>query len=283
MAATFKIELQKDYTIMSNHHLKNRNLSLKAKGLQSLMLSLPESWDYTIRGLVTLSKDGRDSVIAALKELENEGYLERHRKRNEKGQVQDTEYIIYQIPQNSKPNTEIPTQDKPITENPIQEKPTQVNPTQSNTYKSKTKVSNTQSINHSSKSTQQNGNVENSVENYEEVIESVKEQIEYDILRQKYSDSSQLDEIVSIMTEVMMSDKDITINGRKIPCSMIHNIYQKIDFDCIVYVIDSVYEYSKRKRISNIKGYLITALYNAPMTINTYYTAECNYDMENPK
>lgn len=278
MAEVFRVQRTKDFTIMSNHHFKNRNLSLKAKGLLSLMLSLPEDWDYTIKGLTTLNKDGRDSVISALKELESAGYLVRRRLRNEKGQVGDTEYIISETP-----ITENPTQEKPVTENPIQEKPTQVNPTQSNTYKSKTKVSNTQSINHSSNSTQQNGNVENSVENYKEVIESVKEQIEYDILRQKYSDSSQLDEIVSIMTEVMMSNKDITINGRKIPCSMIHNIYQKIDFDCIVYVIDSVYEYSKRKRISNIKGYLITALYNAPMTINTYYTTECNYDMENPK
>ena len=272
MAEVFRVQRTKDFTIMSNHHFKNKNLSLKAKGLLSLMLSLPENWDYTIKGLTTLSKDGRDSVISALKELEVAGYLVRKRMRNAKGQVSDTEYIISETPMTENPTQDKPTQDKPITEFPAQDFPTQ-----SNTYKSKTKILNTQSINHSSNSTQQKGNVEN----YDEVVESVKEQIEYDILRQKYSDSSQLDEIVSIMTEVMMSDKDITINGRKIPCSMIHNIYQKIDFDCIIYVIDSVYEYSKRKRISNIKGYLITALYNAPMTINTYYTAECNYDMEN--
>lgn len=276
MAATFKIELQKDYTIMSNHHLRNRNLSLKAKGLQSLMLSLPDNWDYTIRGLVTLSKDGRDSVIAALKELENEGYLVRHRRRNEKGQVQDTEYIIYQIPHNSKPNTEIPTQDKPITENPTQGKPTQENPLQSNTNKSNTYLSNTQSINHSSNSKHQQRNVEN----YKEVVENIKEQIDYVLLKKKYSDSSQLDEIVSIMTEVMMSDNDIKICGRKISCDMIHNIYSKIDCDCIEYVIDSINEYSKKKRISNIKGYLIATLYNAPITINTHYATECNYDFE---
>ena len=273
MAEVFRVQRTKDFTIMSNHHFKNKNLSLKAKGLLSLMLSLPENWDYTIKGLTTLSKDGRDSVISALKELEVAGYLVRKRMRNAKGQVSDTEYIISETPMTENPTQDKPTQDKPITEFPAQDFPTQ-----SNTYKSKTKILNTQSINHSSNSTQQKGNVEN----YDEVVESVKEQIEYDILRQKYSDSSQLDEIVSIMTEVMMSEKDITINGGKIPCSMIHNIYQKIDFDCIIYVIDSVYEYSKRKRISNIKGYLITALYNAPMTINTYYTAECNYDMENP-
>lgn len=276
MAEVFRVQRTKDFTIMSNHHFKNKNLSLKAKGLLSLMLSLPENWDYTIKGLTTLSKDGRDSVISALKELEVAGYLVRKRMRNAKGQVSDTEYIISETPMTENPTQDKPTQDKPITEFPAQDFPTQ-----SNTYKSKTKILNTQSINHSSNSTQQKGNVENSVENYDEVVESVKEQIEYDILRQKYSDSSQLDEIVSIMTEVMMSDKDITINSRKIPCNMIHNIYQKIDSDCIVYVIDSVDEYSKRKKINNIKGYLITALYNAPMTISTYYSAECNYDMEN--
>lgn len=336
MAATFKVNKTRDFTVMSNNHLRNRKLSLKAKGLQSLMLSLPDNWNYTLNGLVTLSKDGRDGVIAALQELEDNGYLIRTQERIG-GKFSHTVYTIYEIPNGiiitlhkfnkeikqfgclSEQSIEVITSNKvfqplqpfvedidtlktkiqelintqsedytersaetPCTEIPFTAKPFTENLTLSNTNKSKTNILNTQSINHSSNSTQQKRNVENSVENYDEAVESVKEQIEYDILRQKYSDSSQLDEIVSIMTEVMMSDKDITINGRKIPCSMIHNIYQKIDFDCIVYVIDSVYEYSKRKRISNIKGYLITALYNAPMTINTYYTAECNYDMENP-
>lgn len=278
MAATFKVEKTKDFTVMSNNHLRNKNLSLKAKGLQSLMLSLPDNWNYTLKGLISICKDGQSSVTSALKELEEFGYLKRVRLHDKSGKFAGWQYIVYETPYLENPNL-----DSPNTANPNSDKPNLENPLQSNTNQSNTYLSNTQSINHSSNSTQQKGNVENSVENYEEVIENVKEQIEYDILRQKYSDSSQLDEIVSIMTEVMMSDKDITINGRKIPCSMIHNIYQKIDFDCIVYVIDSVYGYSKRKRISNIKGYLITALYNAPMTINTYYTAECNYDMENPK
>lgn len=99
MAATFKIEQQKDFTIMANHHLRNKKLSLKAKGLQSLMLSLPPAWDYTLKGLATICSDGVDSISSALKELENAGYVVRKRVRNEQGRLCGTEYIIYQIPQ----------------------------------------------------------------------------------------------------------------------------------------------------------------------------------------
>ena len=101
MKTTFRIEKSKnynDYTVIPNHHLKNHNLSLKAKGLQTLLLSLPEDWDFTVEHLAALSKDNNDAVNSGLHELEAEGYLVRERKRNEKGQLTDMEYIIYQLP-----------------------------------------------------------------------------------------------------------------------------------------------------------------------------------------
>jgi len=98
MAQIFRVERTKNFTVMSNHHFKNKKLTLKAKGLLSLMLSLPDGWDYNMQGLATLSRDGIDSVRSAIKELEHHGYVERHRLRNEYGFYGDTEYIIREVP-----------------------------------------------------------------------------------------------------------------------------------------------------------------------------------------
>ena len=126
--SVIRVEKLKNYTTMNNHHFRNRELSLKAKGVMSLMLSLPDDWDYTIKGLATLSKDGVDSVRSALKELEEQGYLTMKRIRNELGHLTSAEYVLREIP-----NTELPMQEKPILENPISEKPILENPMQLNT------------------------------------------------------------------------------------------------------------------------------------------------------
>ena len=96
--AVFRIEKTRDYTVMANHHLKNRELTLKAKGLMSVLLSLPDDWDYTLAGLARISREGVDAIREAVKELERAGYVIRNRVRNEKGQLTDTEYVIYEQP-----------------------------------------------------------------------------------------------------------------------------------------------------------------------------------------
>ena len=96
--AVFRVEKTKNYTVMSNHHLRSKTLSLKAKGLMSLMLSLPEDWDYTTRGLAAISKEGVDAIGATLKELEKHGYLTRRRLRDSYGRVGDIEYTIHEQP-----------------------------------------------------------------------------------------------------------------------------------------------------------------------------------------
>lgn len=126
--AVMRINKTTDYTVMSNYHFREKDMSLKAKGLLSLMLSLPEDWDFTVKGLANLNKDGVDGVRAALEELKTFGYLKVTRERNEKGQVSGTVYDIYE-----KPTQEKPKEEKPILEKPIQEKPMQKNPTQLNT------------------------------------------------------------------------------------------------------------------------------------------------------
>ena len=96
--AVCRVEKTKNYTVMANYHLRDKRLSLKAVGLLSKMLSLPEEWDYTTRGLAAICKDGVDAIGAALKELENCGYLVRHRLRDDRGRMRDTEYVIYTCP-----------------------------------------------------------------------------------------------------------------------------------------------------------------------------------------
>ncbi len=156
--AIIRVEKTKDYTTMSNYHFREKDMSLKAKGLLSLILSLPEEWDYTLAGLSMLCRDGKDSVRTALTELEEFGYVETARVRDEKGRLQGTEYIVREIPVSSLPEKEEPvleepTLEKPILENPTLEnpaleKPTLENPTQLNTNKSNTKKLNIYLSNH---------------------------------------------------------------------------------------------------------------------------------------
>ena len=125
--SVFRINKTQNYTVMSNHHFKEKKMSLKAKGLLSLMLSLPDDWDYSISGLATLSKDGKDSIMSALAELEKFGYLTRTRLTNEKGQFAGVEYNIFEVPQPKNPISEKPNEENENSENSNAENPAQLN------------------------------------------------------------------------------------------------------------------------------------------------------------
>ena len=136
--AVFRIEKTRDYTVMANHHLRNTALSLKAKGLLSLMLSLPEDWDYTTKGLARICRDGVDSICATVRELEDAGYIIRERVRNANGRLGSIEYTILEQPRPpepkpGKPERENPVQVKPVLDSPVLGKPEQENPAQLNT------------------------------------------------------------------------------------------------------------------------------------------------------
>lgn len=148
--------------MMSNQHLRNKSLSCKAKGLLSMMLSYPEDWDYTLRGLTRCCRDGLDSIRNGINELEKTGYLIRGRKRNKNGQLGEAEYVIYEVPPaagqeypadtpQEQPPAALPESEKPVFPLPTSENPTQVNPTQLNTYRSNTYTPSTYSINPSLK------------------------------------------------------------------------------------------------------------------------------------
>jgi hypothetical protein len=136
--AVFRVNRNKNYTHMANYHFREKGMSLKAKGLLSLMLSLPEEWDYSINGLATLSKDGRESVMNTLAELEQFGYLKRTKLNDAKGRFTGYDYDIFEKPNAENPYPGNPTTDKPNTGNP-----TQLNTKESNTNQSNTKGLNT--------------------------------------------------------------------------------------------------------------------------------------------
>ena len=111
--AVFRVEKNKGYTVMSNHHLRNKELTLKAKGLLSQMLSLPENWDYTLAGLSHINKESIDAIRTAIWELEKAGYITRTQGRDEKGKMTAITYTIYEQPIS-------PVLDQPVLENPTQ-------------------------------------------------------------------------------------------------------------------------------------------------------------------
>ena len=127
----FRVERNKGYTVMSNHHLRNKDLTLKAKGLLSQMLSLPEDWDYTLKGLALINREKIDAIRQAIRELEQAGYIVRSRERDERGRLRGADYVIYEQPQ-TPPALDLPTLENPTLDNPTQEKPTLENPTQLN-------------------------------------------------------------------------------------------------------------------------------------------------------
>ena len=143
--AVFRVEKNKGYTVMSNHHLRNRDLTLKAKGLLSQMLSLPEDWDYTLAGLSHINREKIDAIREAVRELERAGYIQRSRERDEKGRLRGADYVIYEQPPpiSDLPTLENPTLDNPTQERHTQDKPTMENRTQLNKELSKTEKSNT--------------------------------------------------------------------------------------------------------------------------------------------
>ena len=203
--AVFRIEKTRDYTVMANHHLRNTALSLKAKGLLSLMLSLPEDWDYTMKGLARICKDGIDSISGGIRELETHGYLVRARVRNENGQLGSIEYTILEQPKEPA-QTPAPVREKPIRENPIQvnpmlDAPIQENPAQLNTKEQNKELSITQGsspIPSSPPTPREKSRIgQDRMRERESYREIILENIDYDILTQDEKlDRDRLDELV---------------------------------------------------------------------------------------
>lgn len=273
----FRIEKTRDYTVMANHHLKNRKLSLKAKGLLSVMLSLPETWDYTLRGLACISLESVDAIREAVRELEKAGYVVRSRARNSQGQLKQMEYTIYELPhlpteENpalEKPMQAEPTQDDAVQEEPVQENPLQLSTQVSNTYPEIIELSNKKGA--------------NPYPSNPHLIsawrETVRRNISYDILIQdsRY-DCKRLDEIVELMAETLATNRaTICVAGDDYPADEVRDRLLQINSLHIEYVFECLQR--NTSYIRNIKKYLLATLFNAPSTIDSYYSALVNHDL----
>ena len=285
--AVFRIEKTRDYTVMSNHHLRDMSLSLKAKGLLSLMLSLPENWDYTMKGLARICKDGIDSISGGIRELEEHGYLIRERVRGANGQLGSIEYTILEQPKEPTPAQEKPIRENPVQANPtlvtpVQEEPAQLNKEESSNYPSRTDLSSTELSNpiQSNPPTPAGARMGTdrmgARECYREVI---LDNIEYSYLVQdSHIDREQLDEIVDLIVDTVCSArKIIRIAGDDYPAEVVKSRFMKLDSSHVQYVMDCMKDNTTYVR--NIKKYLLAALYNAPTTINSYYSSLVQHDM----
>ena len=292
--AVFRVERNSGYTVMSNHHLRNKELTLKAKGLLSQMLSLPEDWDYTLAGLSHINRESIDAIRTAVWELEKAGYILRRQGRDEKGKMTAIEYTIYEQPQ---PILENPIPGKPMLENPTTDNPTSENPTQLNKELLKTNLPKKEKLNTDVSSThsipfhslnpspledaaqppeRKRKETTDAYSVYEEII---KDNIEYDYLIQdRYLDRDRIEEILALILETVCTKrKTIRIAGDDYPAELVKARFMKLNSEHIRFVLDCMQE--NTTKIRNIKQYMKAALFNAPSTIGNYYTSLVSHDM----
>ena len=285
--AVFRVQRTSDYTVMSNYHLRDRNLTLKSKGLLSMMLTLRDDWNYTTRGLAAISREGVDAIGTALKELELAGYITRRQLRDANGRISDTEYTIYERPQDvppdtDSPDTENPDMVNPDTDAPYLENPAELNTKKSNTQRSSTHLSSTDSIPFRADAAagppepkrRDAGMAE--IESYRELI---RDNIEYGLLRQEAGPyAGDLDEIVELLVETVCARRKYTrVSGSDFPHEVVKSRLLKLNCEHIRFAMQCMRE--NTTKIRNIKQYLLAVLFNAPTTIGNYYSALVNHDM----
>lgn len=286
--AVFRVERNAGYTVMSNHHLRNKNLTLKAKGLLSQMLSLPEDWDFTLAGLSYINREKIDAIREAIRELERAGYIVRSRERDEKGRLRGTDYVIYEQP--TQRTSDLPTLENPTLDDPTLENPMQINKDILMTDLSKKDQSITDlSVSASipilssnaveAKSSERKGKeaaAESAVDIYREII---KTNIDYDILLHNHRyDAERIDEIVDLILEtVCTARKTVRIAGDDFSVELVKSRFLKLNSSHIEFVLECMKQNTTKVR--NIKQYLRAVLFNAPSTIDNYYTALIAHDM----
>ena len=301
--AVFRVERTHNYTVMSNHHLRDKSLSLKAKGLLSLMLSLPETWDYTLSGLAKISLEGKDAIRATVVELEKAGYIQRHQTTGKDGKFGSNEYIIREYPASHEPPPEGPSSAQPLSENPstvppsagatLTENPTQIKKDPVKKDQEITDSVSTESFPFPSVPSPSPAPVETerkrkkgkrrrqsvSKGEMDAYREMIRENIDYDgFVRERPYDAGQLDEMVEIMVEAVCSRKEtIRVAGDDFPQAVVKSRMLKLDREHIVFVFDCLKENTTQVR--NMKQYLLTVLYNAPATIENHYAAQVNHDL----
>ena len=311
MSTVFRVEKNSNYTVMANYHLKDRRLSYKAKGLLSVILSLPPDWDYTITGLAYIAADGVESVKTAVRELESSGYISRKQLRDERGRMAENEYRVYENPEQnpdyiSDRTENAPTESteqtssaksdngavlsSPSTDLPLAENPSTVKTSAGTFNKLNKKILKTKKSNHShlraARVNDGNDRTELSDqktifsiserEYYENVI---RENIDYSsVYESNFDNREQVKEMVSIMTDVVCSSAPtIRVNGEEMPKDAVKSRFLKLGCEEIDYVLYALK--NNAGRIGNMRAYLITALYNSKSTLSNFFSAMAYSDM----
>ena len=332
--AVFRVERTGDFTVMSNYHLRDQTLSLKAKGLLSLMLSLPEDWDYTLSGLARICQEGRDAIRGAITELERAGYVQRRQTTDEAGKFSVNEYLIRERP-SSQPAEELPDGEDaageplpeeelpaapgedgdefaipeegdsfippssafPATGNPPADKPATGFPTEQNKdtrnkEKQNTDPQRTPSFpfpfppSPSSRSGQgrqkgrsRQGRGVMSREELDACRSQIRENIGYrDYVRDHPWNSGQVDELVELAAEAACSKRDtLRVAGEEVPQSLVRERLLSLTGEHLAYVLDCLGRNTSQVR--NVRQYLITALFNAPVTMENGYAAQVGHDL----
>ena len=273
MADIFRVPKVNNYTIISNIHFKDQRLSLRAKGLLSLILSLPEDWDLSLKGLVKICTEGRDAVANTIKELISFGYVKKTQLRGKDGKLGRVVYEIYEKPEelpvteNPKPEeSRTETEGLPHTENPSSEKPFTENlftaePTQLRTKEIKDLMN--QETNQSILDELRINDVE----------ETVKINIEYDILLDRF-EHNQVNEIVRLICDtVSCLEPVVKIGGKDYFSTAVVKRLLSLEFEHIEFVIEQFALQAAKRKIQNVRGYLLTMLFNAPSSLEHYNLA----------
>jgi hypothetical protein len=284
--STFRVNKNVNYTVMSNHHLQDKRLSLKAKGLLSYMLSLPDDWDYSLKGLTIGCKDGLDSVRTAVLELEEHGYVRRQKVRNARGQIIDYDYQVYESPaedvpavpddDNSAPPPSTSSNQKsgvkpcssPFLDFPNMAEPNLEKATQQNTNKQNTKR---QSTNLSG----QTAETEDFDQMATQVRSGFREKLEIDILAKRYA-PEMLEELLDNIVEMYCCPLKTQYIGKQAQTTKAIRLrLDKLTSQHVEYIFDVMA--NTTQPIKNIMAYLRTTILNAPTTMEHYYQAQGNW------
>lgn len=314
MSTVFRVEKTANFTVMSNIHLKDKRLSFKAKGLLSVILSLPPEWDYTVTGLAHIAADGVDSVKTAIRELESCGYITRKQLRDERGRMSQNEYHVYENPKQNPDYSSEQTADVPVeiteqtksaksdkadifgstsTDKPLAENPSTENPSAGTFNKLNKNLLNTHKSNHSHLRAARgnDGNDWNdlnsknifSVSDREYYKNVICDNISYsEMFAGNIEQCGQVDEMVSIMTDVICSSAPtVRVNGEYMPKEVVKNRFLELTGEEIDYTLHSMRHNSGR--IGNMRAYLITALYNSKSTLSNYFSNLAYCDIRDGK
>ena len=309
----YTIKKEKDFVQIPNSILTSPDISLKAKGILALMLSLPDNWKFSIEGIASKCKESKECISNAIKELESAGYVKRTMKHGDDGKITGMEYEIFEEPYTvteneehneekhcedkpcsanpsaekplmEEPSEEKPLTDKPSTENPsmvlpVKEKPSEENPWVNNTIINKKENNNILFSNIQSNPISSKRKLRFDMSEIELKRYAVEENIDYDILVERFPNRKAIiDEIVGLIVEVLCSKREtITIASDTHPIEQVKKRFESIDSGHIEYILECLDK--NTSDIRNIKQYLLSVIFNAPQTMDNYYTAAVKHDL----